>query len=151
MCSSPADSTGFLRSELDSLLPHLLILNEQLTRIATVRLSKRLAGENMKYGDVAENIEDITKRLSDELSFTKTFVLEQERHGYYDSPSPIFGEDVRDKFVGSSFEIDEAAKCFALSRPTACVFHLMRVMEIAVRAVARCLAIPDPTKPAERN
>ena len=27
----------------------------------------------------------------------------------------------------------------------------MRVMEIAVRAVARCLGVPDPTRPAEKN
>lgn len=50
-----------------------------------------------------------------------------------------------------AFELDEAAKCRALGRPTAAVFHLMRLMEIGVRATARCLGIPDPLKPAERN
>jgi len=34
---------------------------------------------------------------------------------------------------------------------TAAVFHLMRTAEIGVRAVARCLGIPDPLKPAGRN
>jgi hypothetical protein len=34
---------------------------------------------------------------------------------------------------------------------TACVFHLMRTMEIGILATARCLGIPDPAKPAERN
>ena len=50
-----------------------------------------------------------------------------------------------------AFELDEAAKCLALGRATACVFHLMRLMEIAVRAVARCLNIPDPIQPADRS
>ena len=51
----------------------------------------------------------------------------------------------------AQFEIDEAAKCLALRRSTACVFHLMRVMEVGIKAVARCLGIPDPTKGSEKN
>jgi hypothetical protein len=47
--------------------------------------------------------------------------------------------------------LDEAAKCLALGRATACVFHLMRLMEVGIRAVARCLNIPDPTRAADRN
>ncbi len=39
----------------------------------------------------------------------------------------------------------------ALGRSTASVFHLMRCMEIALRSIARCLEIPDPIRPAERN
>jgi hypothetical protein len=48
-------------------------------------------------------------------------------------------------------DIEEGTKCLALNRATAYVFHLMRCMEIALRAVARCLGIPNPTRPAERN
>ena len=79
------------------------------------------------------------------------FVIESEKDKYFDSETPVFGQDVQDKFISTTFEIDEAAKCFALSRSTACVFHLMRAMEIVIRALARCLSIPDPTKPAQRN
>jgi hypothetical protein len=44
------------------------------------------------------------------------------------------------------------AALFADHAPmTAAVFHLMRTAEIGVRAVARCLGIPDPLKPAGRN
>lgn len=63
----------------------------------------------------------------------------------------MFGDEFRARFLSVAFDLDEAAKCFALGRATACVFHLMRLMEIGIRAVARCLGIPDPTKPAERN
>jgi hypothetical protein len=31
------------------------------------------------------------------------------------------------------------------------VFHLMRILEIGLEAARRCLGIPDPSKPAERN
>jgi hypothetical protein len=78
--------------------------------------------------------------------------LEKKDQSYFAPQEPHFGQDVASKFQSAAaFEIDEAAKCLALGRPTAAVFHLMRVMEGSVRAVARCLGISDPTKPAERS
>ena len=66
--------------------------------------------------------------------------------------TPLFGSLFAEKFLKNGvFELDEAAKCTALGRPTAAVFHLMRLMEVGVRALARCLQIPDPLKAAERN
>jgi HEPN domain-containing protein len=38
-----------------------------------------------------------------------------------------------------------------LGRYTACGFHLMRCAEIGLKAVARCLSIPDPTRSGDRN
>lgn len=46
-----------------------------------------------------------------------------------------FGEIVSDKFPSAQFDIHEAAICLGCSRATACVFHVMRVMEIALTAL----------------
>ena len=93
----------------------------------------------------------IRSRLVDELSSVKLMVLNYEEQGYFVSAS-LFGDLFAEKFrTDGVFELDEAAKCIALARPTASVFHLMRLMEVGVRALARCLDIPDPLKPAERN
>lgn len=64
---------------------------------------------------------------------------------------PIYGSEVRENFSSAADEIDEAAKCLALGRSTACVFHLMRAMEITLLAVRKCLALPESTEPRERN
>jgi hypothetical protein len=64
---------------------------------------------------------------------------------------PGFGEAVAAAFPGVSYDIDEAGKCLALSRSTAAVFHLMRIVEAAVKAMGACLGIPDPVKDADRN
>src|ERR1700730_11200862 len=79
------------------------------------------------------------------------FIIEVEQRRYFDPERPLFGKDFAKNYISAAFELDEAAKCLALSRPTASVFHLMRMMEIGVRAVARCLDIPDPTRAADRN
>lgn len=78
------------------------------------------------------------------------FELDNATNKYYNG-EVLFGDEFVTKFSSALFELDEAGKCFSLSRPTAAVFHLMRLMEIAIRAVARCLQIPDPIKPADRN
>src|SRR5262249_16155953 len=60
---------------------------------------------------------------------------------------PLFGAEVAAKFPSAIFDIHEAAKCVALGRSTAAVFHLMRVVEIALRAVHACLGLNPPTNP----
>ncbi len=98
-------------------------------------------------------LDDIDTTLRRELSAAKVFVLEGSRQNYYEPREPLFGSDneFETRFLTAAFDLDEAAKSYALGRSTAAAFHLMRVVEIGIRAVARCLQIPDPTKPAERN
>jgi hypothetical protein len=89
--------------------------------------------------------------MRDEFGTRYVLVVPPAMVRHYDPPAPAFGEGVRTKFSSAAFEITEAGKCLALRRDTAAVFHLMRVMEVGIRSVARCLSAPDPTKPAERN
>jgi hypothetical protein len=78
--------------------------------------------------------------------------LQVEDEDLYQKGSQLFGSEVETKFAtAGAFEIDEAGKCLAVGRSTACVFHLMRVMELGVKATGSCLGIPDPVKDSERN
>lgn len=47
----------------------------------------------------------------------------------------IFGEPVANAFPSASFDIVESGICLALARGTACVFHLMRVLEAGLTAL----------------
>jgi hypothetical protein len=138
---------------LTDLTGSLEILETKVTKILSDRML-RLAREKkevLNWKTIFEMMTDLDNRLRDELTLHKIFVLEESKARYFSSDAPQFGAEVSSKFVSAAFEIDEAAKCLALSRSTASVFHLMRLMEIGIRAVARCLDVPDPTKPAERN
>jgi hypothetical protein len=96
-------------------------------------------------------LDDLSQRMQDECSLHKFIALSIQDAAYIFPTQPLFGNDVELKYPSAAFEIDEAGKCYGLSRPTASVFHLMRVMEIGIRAVSRCLGIPDPVRPADRN
>jgi len=52
-----------------------------------------------------------------------------------------FGADASLKFPLAAEDIEAAGNCLVVGQPTACVFHLMRVMEIGVRALAKKLKV----------
>jgi hypothetical protein len=62
-----------------------------------------------------------------------------------------FGSEVARAFPSLDLEIRSAAKCLALEMGTASAFHSIRSLESALRALARCLGVPDPTNPRGRN
>jgi hypothetical protein len=58
-------------------------------------------------------------------------------------PAP-FGPEVETQFPASAYDIDEAARCSALRRPTAAVFHCLRIVEQGLHAHARSQGVLDP-------
>jgi len=89
---------------------------------------------------------ELDGRITDELHRTTLFGLTVEEDERLDQRLP-FGQQVADAFPSSLADIDEANKCLVFSRYTACVFHLMRVVEIGVKALGARLAIDTTHKP----
>jgi hypothetical protein len=140
-------------SKVRELEGSLIALGARMTLISVDRFKNSLTDRDNRITNeqFSDYVEEIELRLRDELSFIRTLVIEEKHHSYFEPTHPHFGQDCQDKFLSASFEIDEAGKCLALGRPTASVFHLMRTMEIAILALSRCMAIPDPVKPVDRN
>lgn len=78
--------------------------------------------------------------IRDALESEHFFHLTQADVSLYVSDEP-FGSEVTRKFPRAAEDVAEGAKCLALQRPTAAVFHLMRVMELALRALAKKLKV----------
>ena len=68
-----------------------------------------------------------------------------------DLPAAPFGADVETRFPASAYDIDEAAACLALRRPTAAVFHSLCVLRQGLRAHARWQGVADPPAQAGRR
>lgn len=142
----------FLTVRLGEIREHLDTLGARITALAVQEAEKAIESSLATWGNAKTCFEDIKNTLKRELSLSTVLVLGPKEQDYYAPTKPHFGEEVAKKFPTMAvFEIDEAAKCFALSRSTAAVFHLMRVVEVGIRAVARCLQIPDPIKAGDRN
>jgi len=104
-----------------------------------------------------ENLAESTKKgwISDDALFILAFsvigsvnhllerprfkVIENEKLEFFNSSRALFGEAIIERFPASGNDIEEAGKCYAAGRDTACVFHLMRVMEIGLRTLGASL------------
>lgn len=90
--------------------------------------------DNLKVDNQLKNlIDQLHGRISDEIDSRFVFILSMNEKWFYNPDIPIFGKEVAGNFDDMNEDITEAGNCFALGRYTACVFHLMRVMEIAVQ------------------
>lgn len=67
--------------------------------------------------------------------------IPSERAKFYDQPEG-FGKEVNAKFPRIQFDMVEAGNCLAAGRSTACVFHLMRIMESGVQQLGNKLGVP---------
>ena len=123
-------------------------LGLHMCRLKCEQISRKMG---RPANELASAFNDLAERMFDECKLRK-FVSLSVKQAEMSFPSePLFGSEVDILFPAAAFDIEEAGKCLGFARPTAAVFHCMRVMEVGIAAIARSLGIPDPIKPAERN
>jgi hypothetical protein len=102
---------------------------DQFDRIAKLYVpGAQLVEFDRAYAALQDRIEDDLKRL-------QYYGVPKELVPYYNDPTP-FGAAVADRFHAAIDDIEEASKCLALGRATAVVLHLVRVMEVGLKALA---------------
>jgi hypothetical protein len=86
---------------------------------------------------------EVYGRFRDELSASIFVQVDPHSVSLYQPIQPLFGSEVATAFPLADEDIEEAGKCIALERFTAAVFHLMRAMECAVKALSSKLGISN--------
>lgn len=87
-------------------------------------------------------LKELNQRLLDEVSISRVFALRNVTAHLYRAPDCLFGEAVERAYPSALEDVRDAGNCLALEQGTACVFHLMRVMEVGLRALGKRLGIP---------
>lgn len=73
----------------------------------------------------------------------RTFIEPEPKYrGYYEQGA-LFGGEVFNSFPSANDDIYEAGMCLALERGTACVMHLMRVLENGLGALAAAVGVAN--------
>jgi len=91
----------------------------------------------------------LSTRIQDELQELLFMRLTKEREPYYSDPRKQFGKPTLEKFPSIVSDVESAGECYATGNPTACVFHLMRVMERGLHALGKSLN--DPSLDPKQN
>lgn len=90
---------------------------------------------------LADGFAALRWKIQQELNDRCFLYLTGEEAAQFQSTQP-FGELVASTFPAAvNTELCEASKCLAVGRYTACVFHLMHVMEVAVRVFGKKLRV----------
>jgi len=147
---------------VDSLkLPSLDRLPEETIKIIQEQLSDiKSEFENMEFPGVLEqlqyildnvntislvrfheNIKSLNYLIKKELA-KQFFVFIPRDNAFWYNKKDGFGSEVSNAFASAREDIIEAGNCYATDHYTACVFHLMRVLEHGLRAFAKDVGLP---------
>jgi hypothetical protein len=113
---------------------HLPITKEATQYITDSRTSEELAGAFLH----------VKRNMHHEL-LGRTFFQPNPQYKDYFGNAKLFGEQVFSEFSAANDDIYEAGTCLALERATACVMHLMRVLECGLTELSRALGISQQT------
>lgn len=91
---------------------------------------------------------ELRENLAVEFTEYLFFVVPPDRKEMYLHPEEWFSASVVEKFPDTATDVREAARCYALARWTAAVFHAMRILEHGLRWLAEAVAI-TPATPVE--
>lgn len=91
-------------------------------------------------GDYVDSLGQLENTIMWEMQDRLFMFIPPDRAAFYDK-NDFFGADVTVKFPEIQFDVTEAGNTYASGRGTACVFHLMRIMEFAVRHLGTTLGV----------
>lgn len=119
---------------------------------AARRLRKAATKED--YGSptlesIRSAVQEVDHIVRDELAKRELFFVPSDRAHFYNEPLSGWGE-LEKAFPSAVFDAEEAAKCLALDRGTACVFHCMRILQIGMASMARAMNA-SITNPEDQN
>jgi hypothetical protein len=150
-----------LSRDVSEQIDRLIVLVEELTALgmtgaATVisrglNLLKTMPegqenGQQWRYIGVGDrqriqvSLSQGTSRVPDDLSGQVLLAIDPAKIHLYNQPA-IFGDEVFKAFGSANEDISEAGTCLALDRGTACVMHLMRVLEVGLAVLATALRV----------
>ena len=90
--------------------------------------------------ELIQALSETENSIRREMSLVNFFYMPSEQADFY-SQDELFGVAVNAKFPSIQYDIVEAGNCFAMGRSTACVFHLMRIMEVGVQSLGNKLGV----------
>jgi len=96
--------------------------------------------DQVTYQDCGSWLKDLRERVEDELHSLYFLQLTNKEADLYEQ-SPKQWESAINRFPKIRIDVEESAKCFALHRFAACLFHILLVAEFGVIEVAKLFEV----------
>ncbi len=108
--------------------------------VKIVAAKARDAANLLYVDDVLQDITRLNNDFRSILAGRYFYSISPELKASYGQPE-LFGPLVAKKFKAARDDIEHAGNCLALGESTACVLHLLRAMETALRQLSRTLHV----------
>jgi hypothetical protein len=120
----------------------ILTLSKEIRDGGFVQCAQVLEDMAREYpdSDLDRRLPQLQDAIRYELRDVVLMRIPTDKAGYYLEPQ-AFGPLVAERFPSVSREVMEVGKCLAVGRGTACVFHLMRVLEAGLRELSKALKV----------
>jgi hypothetical protein len=140
------------RPKLGTLLRNIEYESEFLGLRSTNRQVLRIfdSAKTWTAQQIDDAIAELERRFNEETEALKLFYVPEDKIGFYNK-TDLFGETFKVSFPAANAEIIEAGNCFAFDRFTACAFHLMRSLEVALKVLFQTLGLPPITSAGAQN
>jgi hypothetical protein len=118
--------------------------NSHLSFTATLldRLSNVYRNSQPTSADeLTRHIHECLHRLQDELAEPRFYTVAPHKLEFLRQYPPFFPVEITSTFPATNKELLEASRSYAFERNTACVFHLMRALEIVLKAFAQKIGV----------
>ena len=140
----PDDLRELFNKHLDDMASLCNDMGLDYTSLLVGSMKIDLESSDHTTSDFSRALKELFRRVDHE-SLSIAFVIIPKKKTEYYEKIDLFGPQVSANFPASTYDIEESGNCYALGRHTACVFHLMRVLEKGLHALAKELGIAFPT------
>ena len=100
------------------------------------------------YQQIGTQFRLLWNAMSSDMSERKFVFIPKENEDYFFNES-LFPDSVYDAFPDDHDELNDAGHCMAVDLNDAAAFHLLRIVEIGLRGIARNLKIKIPKTPLD--
>lgn len=117
-------------------------LDLPMTLAQLERIKDSLAdGSFGTFAHMNQQLQELMNRMWDELDLSIFYQIEPSKSKYYEQPEAKVGPEISESFPSATIELIDASKCYGVGRNTACVFHLMRGLEVGLACMARIFGV----------
>ena len=111
-----------------------LRISAETAREVAAELESPKPGPKRNFQWLMDKVKDISDLSKKEIEGKAFFYVPAERAKFFPkAKNPyVFGKEVGQAFPGAFQDVAESGVCLSLDRGSACVFHLMRVLEIGL-------------------
>jgi hypothetical protein len=132
--------TPMLRATRDQANDQMIASLKKLELPVSVKTAQEMVMGAKTIEALHSAIEQLWNTVALELDSRKFYGPLTKYASYYEQPK-LFGDEVFNKFPSANNDIFEAGTCLALERGTATVMHLMRVVEVGLKALASTVGV----------